>query len=256
MGKVGPSNVIYLPTHLSAQASPSPVATKAPATKAPATIAPDPLIPSHEKEEQANAKPSTKRSKGKKKKKPELSTKRTKKAGKNKPRPKRASPPVVEVEDEAPRTPAKKAKPSAIENLPPGVRSPHRMSNNLYCYGCDHDNEEATSACEANYFTKEALAQDNYPQRCAGTCKELFSTMKINHLNRIWCCKNAINHEEHPCVWAICTRCKTIRDEEMLAKNGSSGRASRASRSSRNKRVVLEPGEKQLPNGCIIAAGR
>lgn len=120
-------------------------------------------------------------------------------------------------EDDAPRTPVKKSRVD-ISVLPPEAKSPERMLNGLYCYGCDHNQpyEPFYIPYERNYFTKDRMSLPNHPTHCAN-CKKSFGACPsggnpddyavVNGLKRVQACRNAVNHRDHTCVHALCCDC-------------------------------------------------
>ena len=120
-----------------------------------------------------------------------------------------------------PSTPTKQI--ISPNDLRPGQRSPQRMENNTYCYGCDHDNLGNIVDCEKNSFTERRMEQRNYPTQC-NDCKKSFLKIKITDMLKVRCCKNAINHREHKCVWAVCAPCYDTRAEKLEDSNGRRSR--------------------------------
>ena len=121
----------------------------------------------------------------------------------------------------SPSTPTKQI--ISPQDLRPGQRSPKRMENLTYCFGCDHDNLENLVDCEKNSFTKRRMEQRHYPTHC-NDCKESFLKIKITDMLKVRCCKNAINHREHKCVWAVCAPCYDTRAEKLEDSNGRRSR--------------------------------
>ena len=147
------------------------------------------------------------------------------------------------------------------EDLPPGVRSPFLLGNGLTCVGCDHDNLKELVPCEENCFTEALLLQDNYPTRCVD-CEKLLlkgrhppaTHCKIGGILSVKCCKNALNHRDHKCVWAVCTPCHQKREDaakQEQAKHGAHGNKRKSSRM-RKERDLINVGETRLRNGDII----
>ena len=113
----------------------------------------------------------------------------------------------------------------SFEGLLPGARSPERKENGNYCLGCDYHDFKNLIPCEANYFTPTRLAFDNHPIKCID-CKLLFGKgpkethVRVNGLWTVMCCKNAVNHRDHLCLFALCYFCCTMRKEKReVAQN-------------------------------------
>ena len=156
------------------------------------------------------------------------------------------------VPSPVPTTPATKKRP--VENLAPNQRSPERMTNGLFAYGCHHKNITGLIPYERSHFNKELCKQDNYPDSCSGCAKSLLpGSDKTKHciikdVFQMRCCHNAINHLDHPCVFALCHHCWSAKVEESATQRA----AKKPRRSAKRSRLVL-PGEKALPDGTVTA---
>jgi len=143
-----------------------------------------------------------------------------------------SAPPGTPVKDSAPpSTPVKDSSKKARDHPGPNEKSPDRYKNGNYCYGCDHvdvknvvPTEPSFVPLEAHFFTKECLKKrENFPQDCLD-CKGSFFKGRKNSLKlrndgaSVWVCRNAYNHEDHPCLVAICPGCAQKRVERAKLK--------------------------------------
>ena len=157
------------------------------------------------------------------------------------------------IETTTPNTPqAAKAK-RPIETLAPGAKSPERMRNGNYCYGCDHDDLVEYGR---PHFNAKMCAQLNYPKTCSECDRSFLSGKdKTKHcvIQGIWsvhCCRNAMNHRDHQCVFALCHDCwvpKSPVKEPASKRQRTSGRE-------RKMALQLYPGELKLQDGTVVAA--
>ena len=167
------------------------------------------------------------------------------------------APSPVATTPPAPSTPAAKVSKSlsgrkrTLEDLAPGVRSPERMQNGLHCSGCHHDDLKNLISYERNHFNTNLCSQPNYPDKCSGCKKSLPRTkdpkacVEIKGVFHVRCCHNAINHRDHPCVFALCHRC-------WVSKTSERG-SPKKKRAARNSGAGLYPGEILLGDGNVGA---
>lgn len=143
-----------------------------------------------------------------------------------------------------PKTP-KRNKKSALKLLAPGQQSPERMENGLYCKGCDHKNMTDFVVCEKYRFKEQYLKLKNYPNICAECVRSLApGTDKTKHctitdIQQVHCCKNALNHRDHHCVYVLCHECY----EKKGAMSSPVRKASRCARRENARRGIALPGE-------------
>ena len=170
-------------------------------------------------------------------------------------------PPATPPAAAAPSTPAVKTskgglcgRKRSLEDLAPGVRSPERMQNGLHCSGCNHNDLKGLISYERNHFNTNLCSQLNYPDQCSGCKKSLPRTkdpracVEIKGVFHVRCCHNAINHRDHPCVFALCHRCWVSKSAESSSP--------KKQRATRNAGVKVLPGEVLLHDGTIAAANR
>jgi hypothetical protein len=96
------------------------------------------------------------------------------------------------------------------------------MENKKHAYGCDHDRlNNLVVPCEKGSFTNTTMKKDFFPTNCAD-CKWNFLEIRaeITHVKPIRCCKNAHNHRDHKCVWALCAPCYNTKEAEKAEKEG------------------------------------
>ena len=180
--------------------------------------------------------------------------------------PARVSPPTVvggsaKVLLQQPKAlkPAKTPKKRKAAAAPEGNGSSRKKQSEKVC---NHDAYEDFQSWDGPYYSPAFLEKKKdarIPRTCVGVhCgktffngareydrnKEFKVTMKIV----VRCCPNGIN-DRHRCVYALCANCYTHHVFAMDAKQ-KSGVAHVWSRKSRN---LLSPGEKQAPNGDIVA---
>ena len=166
-----------------------------------------------------------------------------------KPAPKARNPkPAPTKNATTPETPTKRK----VESLAPGAKSPDRMRNGNFCYGCDHGDLVEYGR---PHFNPKLCAQDNYPKACSGCKRSLLNGKDKSrhcHIQGIWsvhCCRNAMNHRDHNCVYVLCHDCwvpKSPVKEPSTKKQ-------RTSRRERRMALQLFPGERQLTDGRVIA---
>ena len=138
-----------------------------------------------------------------------------------------------------------------VEALAPGVKSPERLANGLYCKGCDHDKLSAFIPYERSHFTVKLCALKNYPKDCSGCNRSLLpgkdkeKFVQIRGIFNVKCCSNAINHRDHECVYALCHECFDMKKEE---------RNSPAKKRGMKRSRFFLPGEICLGNGSIGVA--
>ena len=151
---------------------------------------------------------------------------------------------------QVPVTPVKKRgrETSAFSKLPPGTKSPERMMNGNHSWGCDHDALKGFIPCDRRYFTKKECDKPNYPTACSG-CHGLLvrgvdkkREVQIKGILNVMVCKNAFNHRDHECVFALCFACYQEKMDE---------RKSPKKQRITNPRSNLLPGEKLLTDGQI-----
>ncbi len=139
-----------------------------------------------------------------------------------------------------------------IESLAPGTKSPERLSNGNYCYGCEHDDLVEYGR---PHFNAKMCAMENYPNNCS-RCERSFLPGKdktkhcrVQGLWAVHCCRNAMNHRDHECVFALCHDC-------WVPKSPVKESASKRQRTSTRERKMakqLFPGERQLKDGRVVA---
>ena len=179
------------------------------------------------------------------------------------------SPTATAVTTEAPSTPKrvpKKTPPKvtktttpppkkrSLDDLSPGMKSPQRMANGLHAYGCDHGSGvKDFVGYDKCYFTKKYCSQANYPNLCSGCDGVLVrgkgdsaqKLVKISGIFLVRCCRNAINHRDHPCTYALCHSCWAEKCEER-----------RSPKKQRSNTILVLPGEKLNGDGTISAGNR
>ena len=151
---------------------------------------------------------------------------------------------------QVPVTPVKKRgrETTNFSKLPPGTKSPERMMNGNHSWGCDHDALKGFVPCDRRYFTKKECEKPNYPTACSG-CHGLLvrgvdktREVPIKGILNVMVCKNAYNHRDHECVYALCFACYQEKLEE---------RRSPKKQRKTNTGAKLLPGEVLLPDGQI-----
>ena len=170
-----------------------------------------------------------------------------------KPAPKANQPkPAPPKELTTPKTPTKlPTSKRTVESLAPGAKSPDRMRNGNFCYGCNHDDLVEYGR---PHFNAKMCAQENYPKTCSGCERSLLSgkdKSKHCHIQGIWsvhCCRNAMNHRDHECVYVLCHDCWVPKSP---VKEPSAKRQRTRTRE-RTMASHLLPGERQL-DGRIVA---
>ena len=140
-----------------------------------------------------------------------------------------------------------------IETLAPGCKSPDRMSNGNYCYGCDHNDLVEYGR---PHFNPKMCAQTNYPNTCSDCKRSLLSGKdKTKHclIQGIWsvhCCRNAMNHRDHECVFVLCHDCWVPKSP---VKEPTSKRQRTYKIRERKMATQLFPGKRQLKDGTVVA---
>lgn len=104
-------------------------------------------------------------------------------------------------------------------------RSPQKMANGGYAVlECIKEGHGECSLVPVypSHFTAQMMAKDNYPQTCS-KCHRLMKTGrksdsdKDDNIVRIggpidaMMCQNALNHEDHKCVYCECPECYAMR---------------------------------------------
>ncbi len=135
----------------------------------------------------------------------------------------------------APSTPKKKRK-TPNEAIDPNSPT-KRMENGRLSHVCDHG---TLPEVEGTYFTEKQLKKENYPQKC-DECTKLFTHKsqvdfktycRVNSNAPVHICGNALNHQDHACVFALCHGC--YENKNLVKK----------ARRTRGKPELLQPGQK------------
>jgi hypothetical protein len=136
----------------------------------------------------------------------------------------------------APLTPKKKKRKAPNEAIDPNSPT-KRMENGRLSHVCDHG---TLPEVEATYFTEKQLKKANYPQKC-DECTKLFTHKsqvdfktycRVNSNAPVHICGNALNHQDHACVFALCHGCYTNKNLHKKARR------------TRGKPELLQPGQK------------
>ena len=143
-------------------------------------------------------------------------------------------------------------KKARVEDLQPGVRSPDRLANGLYCHGCDHEKLADFIPYERKHFSAHLCGLENYPKVCSGCNRSLLpgkdkeKFVEIKGVFNVKCCRNAINHRDHECVYALCHACFDLK---KLIRNSPKKR-----RGAGRRAATVLPGEIRLADGSVAAA--
>jgi hypothetical protein len=114
--------------------------------------------------------------------------------------------------------------------LQPGEISPDKMKNGLWAVGCDHDKLDELLSYERNFFTAKILTEKEneaaFP-KCCVVCQRSFhpkgdNICVINRENPVRACRNAYNHIDYFCTFAMCNACWVTEQEKV---NGSQRRS-------------------------------
>lgn len=114
--------------------------------------------------------------------------------------------------------------------LKPGELSPERMKNGRWAVGCDHDNLDELLSYERNFFSAKIMAEKEneagFP-KCCVVCQRSFhpkgdNLCVINRENPVRACRNAYNHIDYFCTFAMCNACWVTEQEKV---NGSQRRS-------------------------------
>ena len=117
-------------------------------------------------------------------------------------------------------TPTKKRK--GIEDLPPYQKSPDRMANGQFCFGCKHTDLEKLTPYEQDHFKPSFCSLVNYPKACSFCARSLLPGKDrklhcpIKGIMVVRCCWNAVNHRDHECVFAMCHDCLIVESDKKV----------------------------------------